>query len=215
MDNGMHELLMTTYKKWFSTLVGPLSQLIIRYFHHLFEISNNKCIRRGRPDKVSVYTEFQSYCMSVKDIPFEEVESETKKLEESVPNLQNVIKMIMRDTFRIMSVSRTNGIKAINLPPIDKRDFIKKCYQECASQIACRFPHYFDTVFEDKLERFKKFAELKAAVEEEIDGTIIGFLPTETISAPKHKTYNPIIKPYKPPKARKDILLKKEKIYHR
>lgn len=82
MDSGTNELLSMSCKKWTSKLIKPLSNDIIEYLHFLFSLSENKCLKYGKQDKNSIYGMFQQYCIGVKDIAYEDVDSKVNSLEQ-------------------------------------------------------------------------------------------------------------------------------------
>lgn len=104
-------------------------------------------------------------------------------------------------------------MKKISIEYIDKKDFVKKCFTECSSEIGCKFPHYFDKNIE-QIERFKNFANLRILIFTQINDIIMNCLPTDQISASnrnlRRKTPSPRKQKIPSPKKEKEIIKKVE-----
>lgn len=124
--------------------------------------------------------------------------------------------MVLRLNFQVMSVARINSkgiiilfinpsldLKKISIEYIEKKDFIKKCFTECAAEVGCKYPHYFDKNIE-QVERFKNFENLHIKIISQINTIIINCLPVDQISASNRELKK---KTPSPRRSRKDKLV--------
>jgi len=169
-------------QRWTLYLTDDLMEQIIEYLHILYDAAIKTSQQNLKNDTTSIYGFFQRRCLSVSDIPFDELDKRVSLLEERIQNLQTVIKNVLKLNFAVMSVVRVNNLSQIKIPTVDKRDFVKKCYQNSALEVGCKNPQWFDKSIESQ-KRLVYLGYAKTQINKVIMKTIIDYLPIQTLTS--------------------------------
>src|SRR5688500_4887450 len=101
-DQGKYSILALNCKTWTDVLVRPLRNDIVLHLQFLFDLAIKKAKLEGKFYQDHVYFLFQQNCIAGKDMTYKEIQQYTIALENQVPNLEEVINMVLKLNFHVL-----------------------------------------------------------------------------------------------------------------